>query len=56
MVKSGDIARLREEIPKIGALDPAFVPFAQKLHQFCKMFQMNEIKRFLEIYWQAMWS
>ena len=52
-VKSGDISSLREQIPKIAALDPKFVLFVNKLEQLAKAFEMNGLKKFLEIYIDA---
>lgn len=50
LVKSGDISSLRDQIPKIAALDPKFVLFADRLEQLAKTFEMNGMKKFLETY------
>jgi PAS domain S-box-containing protein len=50
LVRSGDIAGLREQIPKIEALDPKFVPFTAILDRLAREFQMDQMEKFLEGY------
>jgi CheY-like chemotaxis protein len=53
LVKSGDISSIRDQIPKIAELDPKFVPFADRLEQFARAFEMNGMKKFLETYMEV---
>ena len=48
---SGDIADLREQVMQLAA-DPQLTPFVTRFEQLSRTFQMNRIKKFLEIYMQ----
>jgi hypothetical protein len=50
LLRSGDITGLREQIPKIEALDPKFVPFTAILDRLAREFQMDKMEKFLEGY------
>jgi CheY-like chemotaxis protein len=52
LAMSGDIVGLRERVAQLAA-DPQFTPFVTRFRQLSRTFQMNRIKKFLELYMQT---
>ncbi|MFC1976211.1 ATP-binding protein, partial [Chloroflexota bacterium] len=50
LVLNGDIGNLREQVQKMGTLDPKFMPFITKIGQLANEFRVNEIQNLIERY------
>jgi len=46
----GQITKLRKHVNNIEATDPKFIPFAARIRQFAKEFQIEEIQEFIQQY------